>query len=94
MAFNELQGQVREYDRLFGWTRDKPEHTLLHMQEEVGEISRHMLRMLNYKEGKFDRGKINDEITDLLYLTLKLGNLLDLNLDDGWGRIKERYKRK
>jgi NTP pyrophosphatase (non-canonical NTP hydrolase) len=94
MTLNELQRHVGEYDRRFGWTGDRPEHTLIHMQEEVGEISRHILRMLNYREGEFDRSEVNDEISDLIYLTLKLGNLLDLNLDEGWDRIVGRYESK
>ncbi|MFH1055272.1 MAG: hypothetical protein V1744_04160 [Candidatus Altiarchaeota archaeon] len=94
MALNELQREVASYDVRFGWTHDKPEETVLHMQEEVGEISRNMLAMLKYKKQKYDREEMNDEISDLLYLTLKLGNLLKLNLDDGWARIGRRYKTK
>ena len=92
MALNELQHQVREYDEVFGWVGDKPEHTVLHMQEEVGEISRNILKLVDYRKEDLDLGQMNDEITDLIYLTLKLGNLLDLNLDEGWGRIKQRYE--
>jgi NTP pyrophosphatase (non-canonical NTP hydrolase) len=94
MAFNELQRQVAEYDKTFGWTKDKPEQTVLHMQEEVGEIARELLKKAGYKRGKYDPEELNDEITDLLYLTLKLGNLMNLELDKGWGRICERYKDK
>ena len=85
---------MREYDKLFGWADDKPEHTVLHMQEELGEISRHMLRMTDYKGEYVDLTEVNDEISDLLYLTLKLGNHLKLNLDEGWSRIQERFKGK
>jgi NTP pyrophosphatase (non-canonical NTP hydrolase) len=91
MVFNELQKQVAEYDKKFGWTKDNPEHTVLHMQEEVGEIAREFLKKAGYKKGEYDPEELNDEITDLLYLTLKLGNLTGLNLDEGWGRIGRRY---
>ena len=94
MTFNELQREVGAFDRRFGWTNDDPEHIVLHMQEEVGEISRNMLKKLNYKKGGYDPEKMNDEISDLLYLALKLGNLLNLDIDEGWGRIGERYKTK
>ena len=94
MGFNEFQRQVAEYDKRFGWTKDKPEHTVLHMQEEVGEIARELLKKSGYKRGKYSPKGINDEITDLLYLTLKLGNLLNLDLDRGWGRIGRRYEGK
>jgi len=91
MVFNELQRQVAEYDRRFGWTSDRPEQTVLHMQEELGEISRELLKAGGYKKGGFDAGRLNDEITDLLYLTLKLGNLMKLDLDRGWEKIQGRY---
>jgi len=94
MALNELQKDVKAFDRKFGWEGDKPEHTVLHMQEEVGEIAREMLKKAGYKKGEFDKERVNDEITDLLYLTLKLGNLLEINLDEGWGRIGKRYQGK
>jgi NTP pyrophosphatase (non-canonical NTP hydrolase) len=94
MAFNELQKQVEGYDKAFGWTKDKPEQTVLHMQEEVGEIARELLKKAGYKRGKYDPEELNDEITDLLYLTLKLGNLMNLDIDTGWDRIGKRYKDK
>jgi NTP pyrophosphatase (non-canonical NTP hydrolase) len=94
MSLNELQRQVRDYDVRFGWTKDVPENAVLHMQEELGEISRNMLKRSGYKKGEYDPKEMNDEITDLLYLTLKLGNLLELDLDEGWLRIQERYSRK
>jgi NTP pyrophosphatase (non-canonical NTP hydrolase) len=94
MTFNELQKQVAEHDKAFGWTKDKPEQTVLHMQEEVGEIARELLKKAGYKKGKYDPEELNDEITDLLYLTLKLGNLMGLDIDNGWARIGRRYKGK
>ena len=93
MALNELQKQVQGYDRKFGWVGDKPDSIVLHMQEELGEISRNMLKQKGYKKG-YDKDEMNDEITDLLYLTVKLGNLLDIELDEGWGRIGKRYNKK
>lgn len=94
MALNEMQKQVQDFDCRFGWTKDVPENAVLHMQEEIGEIARNILKRNRYKKGAYDPDKMNDEITDLLYLTFKLGNLLELKLDDGWERIKKRYSSK
>ena len=94
MGFKKLQKQVRDFDRNFGWTSDRPEQTVLHMQEELGEISRNMLKLQKYKKESFSKDEMNDEISDLLYLTLKLGNLLGIDLDEGWGRIEKRYQGK
>jgi NTP pyrophosphatase (non-canonical NTP hydrolase) len=89
-----LQRVVREQDLLKGWSCDSPEHTLLHMQEELGEISRLILKRAGYKQGGCDEKDMNDEIADLLYLTFKLANTLEINLEQGWGRIRERYSKK
>jgi NTP pyrophosphatase (non-canonical NTP hydrolase) len=94
MGFNEMQRKVAEHDKEFGWVGDRPEETVIHMQEELGEIAREMLRRAGYKKEKYDPQKVNDEISDLLYLTLKLGNLLELNLDEGWEKIGRRYEPK
>jgi NTP pyrophosphatase (non-canonical NTP hydrolase) len=94
MALYELQRQVAGYDKRFGWDGDAPERTLLHMQEELGEIAREMLMKSGYKKGRYDSENLNNEISDLLYLTLKLGNLTGLNLDEGWRRIEARYGKK
>jgi len=94
MTLDKLQKQVADYDKQFGWTKDAPENAVLHMQEEVGEIARNILKKNKYKKGKYNPDEMNDEITDLLYLTLKLGNLLNLKLDEGWEKIRERYEAK
>ena len=94
MTLDKLQKQVADYDKQFGWTKDVPENAVLHMQEEVGEIARNILKRNKYKKGEYDPKEMNDEITDLLYLTFKLGNLLDLKLDEGWERIEKRYSKK
>ncbi len=93
MIFNELQAQVRKFDKRFGWTDDEPELTTLHMTEELGEISREILRLKGYKPGA-DTQKLNDEIADLIYLTIKLANSSGLSIDDAWERVEKRYAQK
>jgi len=94
MALRGFQRQVKAYDKKKGWVNDRPEDAVLHMQEEVGEIARNLLKRSGYKRGRYDSKSMNDEITDLLYLTFKLGNLLELDLDEGWKRLGKRYKNK
>ncbi len=68
MALKELQKQVADYDRKKGWTDDTPEEAVIHMQEELGEIAREMLKRTGYKKGGFEPDRLNDEMTDLLSL--------------------------
>jgi len=92
--FNELQKKVKEYDARFGWTEDALQETALHMSEELGEISRELLRASGYKGDTLDKEALGDEIADLLYLTIKLGNLTGLDLSKSWERIEKRYESK
>lgn len=89
-----LQKQVSGYDKRFNWDKDKASHIVLHMSEELGEISRRILRHEGYKTEKFDKKELAEEITDLLYLTLKLANKFEIDLDSEWGGMWKRYEEK
>ncbi len=90
----QLQKQVQEYDERYGWTEDKASHIALHMAEELGEIGRRILRFEGYKHEVFSCAELGDELTDLLYLTLKLANAFDLGLDESWENMWARYEKK
>jgi NTP pyrophosphatase (non-canonical NTP hydrolase) len=90
----ELQKQVSEYDKKYGWDRDNASHIALHMVEEQGEISRRILRFDGYKSEKFERKEMAEELTDLLYLTLKLANKFDIDLENEWDSMWDRYEKK
>lgn len=94
MPLNELQTQVRNFDLRFGWTQDTPTETALHMGEELGEIIREILKLKGYKAGGGDRQALSDEVCDLIYLSLKLASHYNIDLDEAWMRIQERYEKK
>ena len=54
MSYAELQEQVKKYDQDRNWI-DQPYQTLLHMQEELGEISRELLAEQDYKKWEFKK---------------------------------------
>ncbi len=93
-----LQKQVSDYDKKFNWDKDRGSHIALHMSEELGEISRRILRFEGYKTEEFDKKELAEELTDLLYLTLKLANKFEINLDseleDMWKRYEKKTSRK
>ena len=91
---SRLQDEVREYDKKYGWTHDPENHIVIHMAEELGEISRNILRFEGYKKEAFVKKKLAEEIVDLLYLTLKLANKADIDLDKEWTASFERYEKK
>ncbi|MBN2014638.1 MAG: hypothetical protein JW778_05615 [Candidatus Altiarchaeota archaeon] len=90
----ELQKQVNAYDEKYGWADDATAHIALHMNEELGEISRRILRYEGYKNERFDRKELAEELTDLLYLLLKLANKFNIGLDEEWDSMWSRYEKK
>ncbi len=92
--FAKLQSQVSEYDKKNGWTGDNKAHIVLHMQEELGEIAREILRHNKYKKENFSMENFGQEIVDLLYLTLKLANNFSIDVDKEWSAAWSRYDKK
>lgn len=89
-----MQKQVSDYDLRYGWDEDRASHIVLHLTEELGEISRRILRFEGYKIEKFDKKELGEELTDLLYLTLKLANKFEIDLDAEWDSMWSRYEKK
>lgn len=94
MGLNEISSEVAEIDARKGWTEDETSQTIIHMMEELGEISECHLKQNGYKTGEYTKESMEDEICDLIYLSLKLSNKLDLNLNSGWTRLKSRCEKK
>jgi NTP pyrophosphatase (non-canonical NTP hydrolase) len=89
-----LQKEVMEYDRRYGWDNDRESHIVIHMSEELGEISRRILRLEGYKTEEFSREELAWELVDLLYLTLKLANKFNLDMEKEWYNAFDRYEKK
>lgn len=91
---SRLQEEVAAYDQKYGWGNDRESHIALHMMEEVGEIARQLLRLEGYKKEPFDKRNLSEEIIDLLYLTVKLANKADIDLEKEWVASFARYEKK
>ena len=89
-----LQDEVAAYDGKYGWEGDKECHITLHMMEEVGEVARQVLRLEGYKKEPYDKKNLSEEIIDLLYLTVKLANKADIDLEKEWVASFARYEKK
>ncbi len=85
---------MTEYDKKYNWEGDRASHIVLHITEEVGEIARRILREEGYKKEDFDKKELAEELTDLLYLNLKLANKYDIKLEEEWNNMWSRYEKK
>lgn len=91
---SRLQEEVNAYDSKYGWEGDKESHIALHMMEEVGEVARQILRLEGYKKEPYDKKNLSEEIIDLLYLTVKLANKAEIDLEKEWAASFARYDKK
>lgn len=94
MHLRELQEWVREFDLERKWVCVPPTHILANLIEEVGEISREVLKFEGYKKFEGSKERLLDEITDALMLLVKLANTFELDLEKGIERAMGRYKEK
>ncbi len=94
MDWKKFQEEVSDYDKRYDWEKDKASQIVLHLLEELGEVGRLILRHEEYKKEEFKKGELGQELTDLLYLTLKLANKFDIDLDGEWKVMWKRYKKK
>ena len=75
---SRIQEALRRFDAARGWQRVRPEHTLLHLYEELGEVARELLRSVGYKEGS---ARLTDELADAGLLLYKLADQLGVDLE-------------
>jgi len=78
VTLSEWQAWVAAFDEARGWHEVAPEHTALHLVEELGEIARELLRQEAYKEGE---DRLAEEMADFLLLFFKLANQYKIALE-------------
>ena len=92
MKVSDWQRWVAEFDAVRGWDEVAPEHTALHLMEELGEVARELLRRAAYKEGE---GRLAEEMADFLLLFFKLANQTGVNLEEALAKkareLEERF---
>ncbi|MFD2368522.1 MazG nucleotide pyrophosphohydrolase domain-containing protein [Brevibacillus sp. GCM10020057] len=77
MTIKTLQSYIKHKDF-------RPEHKqayFLKLVEEIGELSEVIRKNLRMDESQNIKGTIEDELYDVLYYTLALANLYDIDLE-------------
>jgi len=91
VTLRDWQAWVAAFDEARGWQEVAPEHTALHLVEELGEIARELLRRSAYKEGE---GRLADEMADFLLLFFKLANQHGVDLEPALARKAAELERR
>lgn len=85
MEIKEMQEEafklIEDYNNKNGLEHNK-DTTILHLIEEVGELSREIYNERNDWRGEFDREKLELELIDVLYQLLVLSKDYDINLEE------------
>ncbi len=81
MNIKEAQDAVKKFVEERNW--DTPaQEILIHLYEELGEVSRNVLKKSNYGGQHVKESEINmdEELADVFYLLLKLSNKYNVDL--------------
>jgi NTP pyrophosphatase (non-canonical NTP hydrolase) len=94
MSFREAQNEVDAWISQFKEGYWKPLSNLARLTEEVGELARELNARYGEKPKKSpDEGaSVEEEIADVLFVTIALANSLEIDLDAAFARTMEKYR--
>ena len=86
-----LQKRIKKYCKENN-RESPPEHRLLDIMSELGEVSKEVLEMSNYGRESFEYNEnIKLELGDLFYSLITFANSLDLDLEECLNLSLEKY---
>lgn len=94
MSFGEAQKQVDGWISQFEEGYWKPLSMLARVTEEVGELA----RLLNHEFGEKPKKpgeapqEVGEEIADVVFVLLALANSLEIDMDDAFRKVMEKYR--
>lgn len=94
MSFREAQNDVDAWISQFEEGYWKPLSMLARVTEETGELAREINHRFGEKPKKPDEAEqdIGVEISDIIFVLLSLANSLEIDMDDAWTRMMEKYR--
>ncbi|MFN2442358.1 MAG: nucleotide pyrophosphohydrolase [Thermoanaerobaculia bacterium] len=94
MPFAPLQSDVHSWISRFEEGYWRPLSMLARVTEEVGELARELNHRYGEKPKKTDEpeGDLPMEIADIMFVLLALANSLEIDMDEAWERMLEKYK--
>ena len=96
MALEEVQREADEWIRKHTPGYFQPLMMLARLTEELGELSRAVSHHHGEKRPKpgEDKGNVQDEIGDLLFVLVCLANSQGISMDEAWkGLLRKLYER-
>ncbi|SDW59716.1 NTP pyrophosphatase, house-cleaning of non-canonical NTPs [Marininema mesophilum] len=92
-TMNSMQKEVDDYISQFKEGYFHPLSMLARMTEEVGELAREVNHQFGEKPKKAEEkeNSIEMELGDILFITMCFANSLDIQLDDAFQKVMEKY---
>ena len=94
MSFREAQKSVDAWISQFEEGYWRPLSMLARVTEEVGELAREINHQYGEKPKKADEpsGDLPLEIADTIFVLLALANSLEIDIDQAWEKMMEKYR--
>ena len=94
MAFAPLQKDVDDWISRFEEGYWQPLSMLARVTEEVGELARELNHRYGEKpkKGSEKESELPMEIADIVFVLLALANSLQIDMDEAWRRVMEKYR--
>jgi len=94
MSFSDSQKDVDAWISLFEEGYWGPLAMLARITEEVGELAREINHQYGEKPRKASEGQaaIDEEIADVVFVLLALANSLEIDMDDAFAKVMEKYR--
>lgn len=73
---------LQEYIKAKDHYPDFKERYFMKLSEEVGELSRAMIKDLRPSDGNQIKGTIEEELWDIMYYVLAIANLYDIDIEE------------
>lgn len=94
MAFEPIQKEVDAWISQFEEGYFAPLPMLARLTEEVGELARVLMHRYGGKKPKEGEaaGDVGEEIADAIFVLVCLANSLNIDLDEKFGAMMEKYR--
>ena len=94
MSFAEAQAQVDAWISQFEEGYFTPMTLVVRLAEELGELAREVNHRYGEKPKRADeeQGSIAEEISDSMFVLICLSNTLDIDLDQAFGSVMEKFR--
>lgn len=94
MSFSDVQKEVDEWISQFEEGYWQPLSMLARVSEEVGELAREINHRYGQKQKKNSESasELDVEIADVMFVLIALANSLDIDLDEAFRRMMEKYR--